>query len=77
MFRVPSAAHQLSKAARKHVQRSTGLLNRTRTAPSPQRLPAATHVAAAPLLPPTATTSPRQVAVHRPAAVRTAVQNPA
>jgi translation initiation factor IF-2 len=71
MFPVPSAGRQHSKAARKPVQRSTGLPSRTRTAPLPQRRPVATPVAAAPLLPPTAMTSPRQVAAHRPAVVRT------
>jgi hypothetical protein len=71
MFPAPSAVLSLSKAALKPVQRSTAWPSRTRTAPSPQQQPAATPVAAALQLRPTAMTSPRQVAVQRLAAVRT------
>lgn len=74
MFPAPNAGLSPSKDARKPAQPSTAMQSRTRTAPWQQPLPAATPAAAAPLPAPTATTSPQQVAAHRPAAVRTDVQ---
>jgi hypothetical protein len=73
-FPAQSAVPSLSRAGPKPGLPSTGCLSRTRTAQWQQQLHAATTADAA-RPPRTATTSPRQVAVHRPAAVRTDVQS--